>query len=80
MGIDHGLGGKDSEQSRLRREKKAKQARNLIRKLKTSNEDSGRHKSEIIFDEASRTAYLTGFRKRKQERRKYGLTMKVSAG
>jgi hypothetical protein len=77
MGIDHGLSGKDSDQSRLRREKRAKQARNLIKKLKTSDDDSGRKKSEIVFDEASRTAYLTGFRKRKQERRKYGLTMKI---
>jgi len=35
---------------------------------------SGGERREVIFDEIARLEYLTGFGKRKQERRKYNLT------
>lgn len=38
---------------------------------------TGGKKREVIFDEESRVEFLTGFRKRKQERRKFGLAMQV---
>ena len=34
---------------------------------------TGGKKREVVFDEEARFEYLTGFRKRKQERRKFGL-------
>eukprot|EP01031_Cornospumella_fuschlensis_P036261 gene36261-43988_t len=75
MGIDHGLGGKDTLKSKLRREKKAKRIKNIAKKLQS--EDVPRSTKEVKFDEAARVAWLTGFRKRKQERRKYGLAMQI---
>jgi len=72
MGIDHGLGGKDNLKSRQRREKKAKKTKVIAMKAL-----SGGKKREVIFDENARQEYLTGFGKRKQERRKYGLAMEV---
>eukprot|EP00600_Ochromonadales_sp_CCMP1393_P008538 CAMPEP_0174960718 /NCGR_PEP_ID=MMETSP0004_2-20121128/3852_1 /TAXON_ID=420556 /ORGANISM="Ochromonas sp., Strain CCMP1393" /LENGTH=219 /DNA_ID=CAMNT_0016209107 /DNA_START=76 /DNA_END=735 /DNA_ORIENTATION=+ len=38
---------------------------------------TGGKKKEVIFNESARVEYLTGFGKRKQERRKYGLAMEV---
>ncbi|RYH26035.1 hypothetical protein EON65_14915 [archaeon] len=77
MGIDHGLGGKDTLKSKLRREKRAKRTKNIAKKLQS--EDLQRGTKEVKFDDAARVAWLTGFRKRKQERRKYGLAMQVSS-
>lgn len=78
MGIDHGLEGRNSEQSRQRRERKALRVKKMVKKLLAEG-DAGGRRNEIKFDEGARTAWLTGFHKRKQERRKYGLTMQVSA-
>lgn len=39
-------------------------------KRKTSAGNSKPRKTEIVFDETKRRDFLTGFRKRKQERRK----------
>ena len=76
MAVDHGLGGKESDKSKIRRERKAKRLRSLTRSLQ--NKDLvGSAKKEVVFDENARVAFLTGFQKRKQERRKYGLTMQV---
>jgi hypothetical protein len=72
MGIDHGLGGRDGVKSKQKREKKAKKTRVIAMKALT-----GGKKKEVIFDEQARTEWLSGFHKRKQERRKYGLAMEV---
>lgn len=72
-GVDHGLGGKESENSRRKRAKKAERIkRNAHAGMKGPN-----GKKEVVFDEAARVAYLTGFRKRKSERRKFGLAMQI---
>mmetsp|Transcript_854 Transcript_854/g.1904 ORF Transcript_854/g.1904 Transcript_854/m.1904 type:complete len:256 (+) Transcript_854:99-866(+) len=72
MGVDHGLGGKDGVKSKERREKRAKRVKAIAYKAMT-----GGKRKEVLFNEDSRTEYLTGFGKRKQERRKYGLAMEV---
>jgi hypothetical protein len=72
-GCDHGLGGRDNEKSRQRRAKRAA----VTKKIALSSLKGGPKKREIIFDEAARVDFLTGFRKRKQERRKYGLTKQI---
>ncbi len=77
MAVDHGLEGRNSEKSRIRRERKAKRLRQLAKKLQS--EDVAHNQREVKFDENARVNFLTGFRKRKEERRKYGLTMQVSA-
>jgi hypothetical protein len=74
MGIDHGLGGRDGAKSKQRREKKAKKNKVVAMRAIT-----GGKKKEVIFDEKARTEWLSGFHKRKQERRKYGLAMEVSS-
>lgn len=77
MAVDHGLGGKESEKHRSKRDRKAKRLRILNKSLQ--NKDLvGNSKKEVVFDEDARVAFLTGFHKRKQERRKFGLTMQVS--
>jgi ribosomal RNA-processing protein 17 len=68
---DHNLGGRNNEKSRKRREKKAAQNKKLVSKA-----TSGRT-NEVVFNEESRLEFVGGFRKRKQERRKYGLAMEV---
>ena len=73
MAVDHGLGGKDNKKSQKRREKKAKRVKALAIKAL----HSGTKKKEVVFDEAARTEWLTGFHKRKQERRKFGLAMQI---
>ncbi len=73
MGIDHGLGGRDGVKSKQRREKKAKKNKVVAMRAIT-----GGRKKEVLFDEKARTEWLSGFHKRKQERRKYGLAMEVS--
>ena len=73
MGVDHGLGGRDNKKSRQRREKKAKRVKAIAIKAL----HSGTKKKEVVFDEAARTEWLTGFHKRKQERRKFGLAMQI---
>ncbi len=75
MGVDHGLSGRDNAKSKLRREKKAKRSKNIAKKLRS--EDVVHNSKEVKFDDVARVAWLTGFRKRKQERRKYGLAMQV---
>lgn len=72
MGVDHGLGGKESLKNRLKREAKARRNK----KVATANIAPSR-KNEVVFDDAARTAYLTGFHSRKQSRRKYGIAMQV---
>ena len=71
-GVDHGLGGRDNKRSQEKRAKKA--ARQAI---KARAALTGGKKKELIFDESSRQDWLTGFGKRKQERRKFGLAMEV---
>ena len=77
MGVDHGLGGKDSKKSREKRikrsEKQKKVARNSLKIIGTGS----KKKTAVIFDEEKRNEFLTGFGKRKQQRRKFGLTMQV---
>eukprot|EP01039_Chlorochromonas_danica_P009321 gene9321-10289_t len=75
MAVDHGLSGKNSERSKLRREKKARRIKNIAKRLRS--EDVPVNSYEVKFDEAARVAWLTGFRKRKQERRKYGIAMQI---
>lgn len=70
MTVDHGLGGKEGKKGR---EKRAKRLEKKIRKVKAV--ETKNKKKEVIFDEKSRVEFLTGFRKRKQERRQYGLAM-----
>jgi ribosomal RNA-processing protein 17 len=72
-GVDHGLGGRDNEKSRARRAKKA----SVTKKIAMAALRSGPKKGEVTFNEAARVEYLTGFHKRKQERRKYGLTKQI---
>jgi len=69
-GVDHGLGGRDNKKSQEKRAKKA--ARQAV---KARAALQGGKKKELIFDEAARKEWLTGFRKRKQERRKFGLAV-----
>jgi len=73
MAIDHGLGGKDNKKSQQKREKKAKR----IKALAVKALHSGTKKKEVVFDENARVEWLTGFHKRKQERRKFGLAMQI---
>ena len=68
MAIDHGLGGRDGKKSKERRAKKA-----LKQKMTAQAALTGGKKREIVFNEESRVEFLTGFRKRKQDRRKFGL-------
>lgn len=76
MAVDHGLEGRNSEKSRQRRERKSKRLKKLVQaSLKAG--DAGGRRGEVKFDEAARQAWLSGFKNRKQERRKYGLTMQV---
>lgn len=70
--MDHGLGGKDNKKSQQKREKRAKKNKMVAMRALT-----GGKKKEVIFDEKARTEWLTGFSKRKQERRKFGLAMEV---
>jgi ribosomal RNA-processing protein 17 len=70
MTVDHGLGGRESKKSR---EKRAKRLEKKMKNVKIG--DGKKKKKEVIFDENSRVEFLTGFRKRKQERRQYGLAM-----
>jgi hypothetical protein len=74
MAVDHGLGGKDSKRSHEKREKRAKKQKAFARKALT-----GGNKKELKFDDDARVEWLTGFRKRKTERRKFGLIKKVNA-
>jgi Nucleolar protein 12 (25kDa) len=71
-GVDHGIGGRDNVKSKQRRAKKAEKTK----KIALAALQGGR-KREVIFNEAARQEWLTGFSKRKQERRKFGLTMQV---
>lgn len=73
MAVDHGLGGKDNKKSQQRREKKAKRTKAIAIKAL----HSGTKRKEVVFNEVARTEWLTGFHKRKQERRKFGLAMQV---
>lgn len=75
MAIDHGLGGRDGEKSKKRREKKAKRTKMIARKALQRTKDG--KKTEIVFDEKARVDYVANFHKRKQDRRRYGLAMEV---
>ena len=71
-GVDHGIGGRDNLKSKQRRAKNAEKTK----KIAMAALQGGR-KREVIFNESARQEWLTGFSKRKQERRKFGLTMQV---
>lgn len=73
MAVDHGLGGKNNSNSRAKREKRGKAVEKKLKKLKLR---PGK-KFEVKFDETARTEWLSGFHKRKQERRQYGIAMEV---
>ena len=87
MAIDHGLQGKS--RSREEREKRAKQKQRKARKMMALAREQAASNSaaetiqvkgkrgEVLFDEAARVAWMTGFRKRKTERRKIGLAMQI---
>ena len=73
MGVDHGLGGRDNKKSREKRDRRfrKKQAKaQLLQKLPAK-------KRAVVFDEEARVEYVTGFRKRKKERRQFGIAMQV---
>jgi hypothetical protein len=71
-GVDHGIGGRDNVKSRQRRAKNAEKTK----KLALAALQNGR-KREVIFSETARVEWLTGFSKRKLEKRKFGLTMQI---
>ena len=73
MGVDHGLGGKDTESSKKKRAKRAER----IKASAESRMKVVKGAKEVVWDEESRVDYLTGFKKRKNERRKFGLAMQV---
>lgn len=76
MAVDHGLGGKDNRKSKEKRAKRlAKKAAKA--KFEAKSFETKTKKREIVFDENSRLEYLTGFGKRKKERRQFGLAMQV---
>jgi len=75
MGIDHGLGGKDNQKSQQKRLKKAVRNKAIAQAALVNGKKVGT--KEVVFDEKARVEWLTGFRKRKQERRKFGLAMQV---
>ena len=89
MGVDHGLGGRDNKKSQEKREKRFKkklQKSKLFsgekKKMKNEEEEDKRRKKNkvsLVFDENAREEFLTGFRKRKKERRQFGLAMQVCA-
>jgi hypothetical protein len=72
-GVDHGLGGKDGAKSREKRARKAER-----QKIKAHNSITvTKKKTEVVYDDEARVKWLTGFRQRKTERRKFGLAMQV---
>lgn len=75
MGIDHGLGGRENEKCKEKRKKKA--ARRKTEILRTICDNSNELKKEVVFNESARADWLTGFNKRKQMRRQYGVAMQV---
>jgi len=78
MPVDHGLGGKDGEKQQQKRAKKAHRQKEAAQKsLVITKGKKGGIQKEIIFDEAAREQFLTGFRQRKTQRRKFGLAMQV---
>jgi hypothetical protein len=56
----------------MRREKKAQQAKKIVMAA-----SSATRRDEVTFSENSRLEFIQGFRKRKAERRKHGLTMEL---
>jgi hypothetical protein len=74
MAIDHGLGGKDNAKARDKRARKAERQKQRAHKSIVVNH---KKKKEVVFDEDARLKFLTGFRQRKTERRKYGLAMQI---
>lgn len=75
--IDHGLGGKDNSKSRERRARKAERNKQIaLKSLKVTKKNKDVI-TEVVYDDSARTQWLTSFRQRKTERRKYGLAMQV---
>ena len=72
MGVDHNLGGRDNDKGKLKRHKKASRLKTEILRTIGKPEDL---KKEVVFNEDSRKEWLTGFHKRKQMRRQYGVAM-----
>jgi hypothetical protein len=70
MAIDHGLQGKNSENSRRKRAAKARKTKAIAQAAMTKDR-------KVLFNESSRVEWLTGFRKRKQLRRQYGVAMQI---
>ena len=73
MGVDHGLGGRDNKKGREKRDKRFRK-KEAKAKMMTAMPVK---KREVVFNEESRVDYLTGFRKRKKDRRQYGIAMQV---
>jgi len=75
--IDHGLGGKDNAKSRERRARKAERQKEVAYKsLKVVRKKKAIVK-EVVYDDEARVQWLTNFRQRKTERRKFGLAMQI---
>eukprot|EP00607_Mallomonas_marina_P001448 CAMPEP_0182427008 /NCGR_PEP_ID=MMETSP1167-20130531/13520_1 /TAXON_ID=2988 /ORGANISM="Mallomonas Sp, Strain CCMP3275" /LENGTH=248 /DNA_ID=CAMNT_0024608813 /DNA_START=258 /DNA_END=1004 /DNA_ORIENTATION=- len=73
MGVDHGLQGKEGIKKREKRLKKAKHTHHVVGKAGLI---IGK-KKELVFNDEARTEWLSGFHKRKQQKRQYGLTMGI---
>jgi len=72
MGIDHKLEGRKQKDPRTGKWKRQKGVPAPVKA--TIN---GKGKVQVMFDEQARSEWLTGFGKRKAERRKFGLAMQI---
>ena len=70
MAIDHGLQGRNSDKSRRKRFNKAKKTKAIALGALTKDR-------KVVFNEESRVEWLSGFHKRKLQRRKFGLAMQI---
>ena len=75
--VDHGLGGKDNAKSRERRARKAERQKEVAHKALKVVKKKKTIIKEVVYDDDARVAYLTNFRQRKTERRKFGLAMQI---
>ena len=72
MAIDHKLEGRRSKDKRTGKWKRQK---GVPAPVKATINPKG--KAQVLFDEQARSEWLTGFGKRKAERRKFGLAMQI---
>jgi len=75
--IDHGLGGKDNAKSRERRARKAERQKEVAFKALKVVKKKKAIVKEVVYDDEARVQWLTTFRQRKTERRKFGLAMQI---